>query len=695
MRTGISANTDLYRYVYFIFRFLSAQLPFIPACGEAGGRSRIESIILNYSEFVLAADSRRRHAFALALSLLFAPAVRAELSSVNEKSLKPMVVIGSRFASDPDNSPVGATVITADQIRAAGVTNVNEAIIKIGGVLGRQNLAGSPDAALDLRGFGATSEQNLVIMVDGVRLSEIDLGVAMLSSIPLDSVERIEIVRGGSSVMYGSGATGGTIQVITKRAARSQQSGSVFAGAGSYGNRELRVGLNQGWDNFAFDINASTQAADNYRRNSGFEQNLVSAALQRFNDHGRIGLRIDAANQATGLPGSLTLDEFKADPRRSNKLQDSGKIDMNRITLFAEQRIGTLDFAVDFSNRSQHSFANYVADGWLSEYDSRSKQLSPRIKHVSEIGGLRNELVVGVDLLRSERQYVGSAADKQDSDAIYLRNEIRSGRATYAAGMRHENFRQLSGTNVKKSGLNAWELQGAFDLQKGINVYGKLGDSYRVALVDENTGATSTLAPQTSHDLEVGANFSNAASKLTLAWFRHQLTNEIIFNPEAPTADIRFTGANVNLDPTTRQGIELRLRHALTSTLAVNATLQHVDVRFREGPLVGREVPLVSPNSAAVRFNWQPGTGHSANIGWQWADSQRYGNDFANSCSSRIPAFSTLDARYALRRGKWEFAVIGNNLTDHHYFSTAYGSCRNGIYPDPGRILRLTARRDF
>ncbi len=606
-----------------------------------------------------------------------------------------MVVIGSRFASDPDNSPVGATVITADQIRAAGVTNVNEAIIKIGGVLRRQNLAGSPDAALDLRGFGSTSEQNLVILVDGVRLSEIDLGVAMLSSIPLDSVERIEIVRGGSSVMYGSGATGGTIQVITKRAARNQQSGSVFASAGSYGNRELRVGLNQGWNNFAFDINASTQATDNYRRNSGFEQNLVSAALQRFNDHGRIGLRIDAANQATGLPGSLTLDEFKADPRRSNKLQDSGKIDMNRITLFAEQRIGTLDFAVDFSNRSQHSFANYVADGWTSEYDSRSKQLSPRLKHVSEFGGLRNELVAGVDLLRSERQYVGSAADKQDSDAIYLRNEIRSGRATFAAGMRHENFRQLSGANVKKSGLNAWELQGAFDLQKGINVYGKLGDSYRVALVDENTGATSTLAPQTSHDLEVGASFSSAVSKLTLAWFRHQLTNEIIFNPDAPTADIRFTGANVNLDPTTRQGVELRLRHALTSTLAVNATLQHVDVRFREGSLVGREVPLVSPNTAAVRFNWQPGNGHSANLGWQWADSQRYGNDFANNCSSRIPAFSTLDARYALRQGKWEFAVIGNNLTDHHYFSTAYGSCRNGIYPDPGRILRLTARRDF
>lgn len=609
--------------------------------------------------------------------------------------MEPVLVIGSRFASDPKNSPVGATVITAEQIRAAGATNVNEAIRQIGGVLGRQNLGGSADAALDLRGFGATSEQNLVIMVDGVRLSEIDLGVAMLSSIPIDSVERIEIVRGGSSVMYGSGATGGTIQVITKRAARDQQSGSAFAGAGSYGSRELRVGLNQGWDSFAFDVNVSTQAADNYRRNSAYEQNLVSAALQHISDHGRIGVRIDAANQASGLPGSLSLAEFNTDPRMSLKPQDYGKIDMNRITLFAGQRIGSLDFAVDFSSRSQHTFANYAADMWTSEYDSRSKQFSPRLKYVSEFSGLRNELVAGIDLLRSERQYIDSVADKQDSDAVYVRNEIRSGRATFAAGARHENFRQLSGASVKNTGLNAWELQGSLDLQQGLNVYGKLGDSYRVALVDENTGATATLAPQTSRDLEVGANFESAANKLTLAWFRHRISNEIIFNPEAPTADPRFTGANVNLDPTTRQGVELRLRQTLTSALSVSATLQHVDVRFREGPLVGREVPLIAPNTATIRLNWLPGNGHSANLGWQWADSQRYGNDFANSCSSRIPTFSTLDARYAIRQGKWEFAVIGNNLTDQHYFSTAYGSCRTGIYPDPGRLLRLTARRDF
>jgi iron complex outermembrane receptor protein len=82
-------------------------------------------------------------------------------------------------------------------------------------------------------------------------------------------------------------------------------------------------------------------------------------------------------------------------------------------------------------------------------------------------------------------------------------------------------------------------------------------------------------------------------------------------------------------------------------------------------------------------------------VGLQWADSQRYGGDFSNTCSSRIPAYTTLDARYAFRAGAWEFAIAGANLTDKDYFSNAFGACRSGIYSDTGRQLKLSARMDF
>jgi iron complex outermembrane receptor protein len=74
--------------------------------------------------------------------------------------------------------------------------------------------------------------------------------------------------------------------------------------------------------------------------------------------------------------------------------------------------------------------------------------------------------------------------------------------------------------------------------------------------------------------------------------------------------------------------------------------------------------------------------------------NQRYGSDFGNDCSTRIPSYTTFDARYAVKVGAWEFAVNGLNLADRQYFSQAFG-CRSGIYPSDGRQVRLSARYDF
>jgi len=108
---------------------------------------------------------------------------------------------------------------------------------------------------------------------------------------------------------------------------------------------------------------------------------------------------------------------------------------------------------------------------------------------------------------------------------------------------------------------------------------------------------------------------------------------------------------------------------------------------------------LIPENTATLRLNWQPGNGQSADVGVQWAASQRYGSDFSNSCSARIPSYATLDARYAIRMGTWEFAVSGANLTNRDYFSQAFLTCNTdtskGVYPDPGRIVKLSARKNF
>ena len=131
-------------------------------------------------------------------------------------SLPQVVISGTRFAAEADTQPVGISVISADQIRQGGYTTVNEAVMRQLGVPGRLDLNGGGEYALDLRGFGGTSDSNMVIVVDGIRVSEGDTGGTRLAGIPIETVERIEVLRGSNAVLYGEGATAGVIVITTK-----------------------------------------------------------------------------------------------------------------------------------------------------------------------------------------------------------------------------------------------------------------------------------------------------------------------------------------------------------------------------------------------------------------------------------------------------------------------------------------------
>lgn len=87
-------------------------------------------------------------------------------------ALEPVVVTATRVPQPLRTAPIGATLITAEQIQRSGVTDANEAIRKLGGVAGRTDLSNGREYTLDLRGFGEAADRNLVVLVDGIRLSE-------------------------------------------------------------------------------------------------------------------------------------------------------------------------------------------------------------------------------------------------------------------------------------------------------------------------------------------------------------------------------------------------------------------------------------------------------------------------------------------------------------------------------------------
>ena len=663
--------------------------------------SRPVPFIENTFIMIFAAAPRRAPLALACASALFALATPA----IAQDSLPSVVITGPRFPAQA--TPIGATVITAEQIRSAGATDVNQAIRKIGGVFGRQSLDGSPDFGLDLRGFGTNSAQNTVVLVDGVRLNENELAHTVLSTIPVDTVERIEITRGGSSVLYGDGATGGVINIVTRRGAGAGTHGSLFVEGGRFDHLDMRASIAHGAGPWSFDAAVSDRRTDNYRDNNKYEQTSFSGGVQyAYAPNGRAGLRFESSRSDSRLPGSLSEEQFLTIPTQSNTPKDYGSLDTDRVTAFVEHRVGAFELAAELSHRERDVSSTYdFGAPSTSIYEAGQTQFSPRLRHTLDLGDKRNEFVTGIDLIRWDRKVTSSysAGDaRQDSKAFYLRDELRWNaphNARLAVGGRHERFEKdysdplafpaVLGEHRKQS-LNAWTVEGSIDVMPLVTVFAKAGRSYRIANIDENSyrSTLDVLEPQTSRDLELGVSAGTEARKATARVFRHRLTNEIFFDPT-----IGF-GANTNLDPTRRQGVELEGQASFADAWRLTGSWQYVQAEFRDGPNAGREMVLVPKHVVTARLAWTPGDGQTADIGAQWVDSQRYGDDFTNGCSTRMPSFTTIDARYARRFGPWEVALSGLNLADRQYYSQAY-NCRAGIYPSDGRQLKLSLRFDF
>ncbi len=616
--------------------------------------------------------------------------------------LPPVKVSATRFAESAEALPFGVSVITAADIERAGVSTVNEAIMKLLGVPGRLDFYGGGDYGLDLRGFGATASSNQVVIVDGMRINEADLGGTRLAGIGVESVERIEVIRGSAAVLYGEGATGGAIVITTKagRGGTRPSSASVYAAGGSYGLREVRGSGTLVAGDLSLDASANQRRADNHRDNFKSDQDGLALTTQWSRDGLRLGARYARDTLDSGLPGPLTMAQYLLNPAQTTTPDDKGHIRNERQSVFGLATLGDWELALDAGQRNKDS--TFSTPYYQSVYEIDAQTASLRAKHQARFGSLDNAVVMGVDRSDWTRTMLGDYGSviKQKSLDVYVQDNLTLASATrLAIGARTASIKQSdTGTGVQRDlRENAWELGLTQPLAKGWTAYGRIGRSFRLANLDE-LGFTlpgAMLLPQTSRDVELGTRWSYAAGRAELRWYRSALRNEIGYDPIIANANsYNGVGANVNSDPTLRQGIELETSHTLSPalTLQVNAALRQA--RFTAGAYSGRDMPLVPHQTLAIRADWRPATGHSINGGVNWVASQS--PDFANAC--RMPSYATADVRYAYQWGAAEMSVGINNLGDRKYYTLAYG-CTAGvtqaIYPEAGRSVTAALRYKF
>ena len=616
-----------------------------------------------------------------------------------QTQLDRVVVNATRFADDASTLPFGVRLITADDLRRSGVNTVNQALMKLLGVPGRQDFYGGGDYALDLRGFGASADSNQVIVVDGVRLNEADLGGTRLAGIPIDSVERIEVIRGSGSVLYGEGAAAGVI-VITTRAgsgAKRVNAARVTAAAGSFGARELRAGGTLVAGDFSVDVAANKRRADNHRDNFKSDATGSSLSGQWGNDWLRVGLGHAEDTLDGGLPGSLSSQQYTANPKQTTSPDDKAVIGNQRNTLFAQVTLGEWQLALDAGWRSKA--LSSLNSGYAYDYDVKASSQGLRARHATRFGDIGNTLVVGADHGQWERVIPGSfgSVSDQRSRALYARDEVTlaSGTRLSAGGrsevVRKNNSNAATGIDASQS---AWEFGVLQPVASGASVYGRIGKSFRLPNVDEFgfTSPGAVLRVQTSRDAELGARWAASGSRAEARLYRSSFTDEIGYDPSV--AGPFGPGANVNFDPTRRQGLEVELSQVISSELSLHANAALRRAQFTGGAHSGKDVPLTPRHTLSLRGEWQPVAGQQVDLLLNHVAAQH--PDFDNAC--RMPAYATLDLRYAYRWQTAELALGVANLGGRKYYTQAFRCTAgevNAIYPEAGRSLSASLRIAF
>jgi iron complex outermembrane recepter protein len=635
-------------------------------------------------------------------------AAAASLSATSASAQTPTLgetrVTATRFSEPEASLPLGVSVITADEIRASGASTVNDAVVRLLGVPGRQDLYNGGDVELDLRGFGATAVNNQVVVVDGIRLSEADLSSPRLAGIPVDSIERIEVLRGSGAVLYGEGATGGVIVITTKAGSGRQQAtgATAYAAAGTHALRDLHAsGTVSTANGVTLDANAQKRESKGHRRNSASELEAGSVGGQWSGGWLRLGARVARDDLDAGLPGSLTAAQYAVDPRQSNKPFDHASIRNERLTAFAQAELGAWSLAFDAGRREKQLRSVSVSSFGSSnyDYDVEANTYALRARHEARLGPVKNALVVGTDIADWERTVLGTfgSVATQHTRAFYAKDDVTlQGGTRISLGGRTERIEKdnsSSGTGFEDR-QNAWELGVSHPFGPAWTGYARIGRSFRLANVDEFnfTAPGVVLQPQVSRDAELGARWSYANGKVDARLYRSALTNEIGFDPNAEGS---VFGANTNFDPTRRQGLELDWNHAWSRSFGTRVNAAVRKATFRSGAYAGNDVPLVPRQTLALRGDWTPLAGHRVNAGVNWVSSQH--PDFDNAC--RMPSYTTADARYA-----WQFhrnAELGvgvTNLFDRKYYTQAFrcaGGLTTSIYPEPGRLFTVSLRAQF
>ena len=454
-----------------------------------------------------------------------------------------LIVTGTRAPIEATRLPAAATVIDREDIEALQVKSLLELLRGIAGIDVINSGGYGKVPGIRLRG---TEGYHVLVLIDGVRVGSVTLGTAAFHHIQPALIERIEIVRGPRSSLWGSEALGGVIHIFTRRGSGETPRYSLDVGGGSYDTFEVTGGISGAYRDFDY-----------------------SAAVSRFDSRG-----IDARQPA---PGPFGVDQPDADGYDNLSVQFAGGYEFGaegRVEAFIKRAEGTTEFDGNFED--QTDFLQQVVGGTLSldpvadwntslrlsesrdeidnftpagdfssRFNSRRRQLSWQ-NHVSlfEV----NLLTFGVDYredkVRSSTDYVRS---RRDSTGVFGQYGLNLHGHQLLASVRWDDD-ELFG--ARTTGGVGWSYAWGASLR----LYASYGSAYRTPAFNElffPFFGDPALRPETAESWETGLEGRHEHVEWSIRGYRIDAQDLI-----ATVCDEFFNCAPENVNEAQVSGVE-------------------------------------------------------------------------------------------------------------------------------------------
>ena len=654
--------------------------------------------------------------------------------------LTPVVVTATRIDTPPFDVPASIDLIGGDSIRSGRAqVNISESLGAVPGLLARDRQNYAQDVQISVRGFGARASfgiRGVRLYVDGIPATLPD-GQGQITNVDLGSADRIEVLRGPFSALYGN-SSGGVIQVFSEEGTGPPTLGFGVSG-GSDGALRLSAKFSGATGSFGYVASASRFTTDGYRDHSATERTLgnMKLTLAPDNDSQFTLLANSLSLPKAEDPLGLTRAQFEADPRSvdpaATNFNTRKTVDQLQGGLVYERRLDanhSLRALVYSGQRSTEQFQsiptgpqnNPLHPGGVISLARNYSGADLRWTFKSTLADMPASLVAGLayDKLAEHRigyqNFVGTtlgvegALRRDESNDVsnfdqYLQAALQVTPAlSVNAGLRRSKVKFAStdhyivGTNPDDSGSASF---GATLPVVGVlyapgpewRLYATAGQGFETPTLNElayrpggATGLNFNLQSARSKSVEAGVKARVAGlGELTAAVFETRTRNEIVTQTN--------TGGRAtfqNAGATRRTGVELGGSASLAENLRAQAALTWLDARYSEGfgtVAADNKIPGIAAQSVFVGLNWAPAQGWRGGVEGRYL-SKVYVND-ANSDAASGYFIASANLGYGMRLGAWDlngFARIDNLLNRQTIGSVIVNEGNSRFFePAPGR----------